>query len=151
MIKVGSVNFGKGLLWGALNYNGNIYIITPEGLHRTESGEFIHDEGISAFNYLKTKTEEEIKEVYKKVLEKVNENISAPFWVLVSPDSEEWTEKDILEDLEYLANLNNVEATSTGETRDAGFGEEKLFILRGAEEDVGNFEFVFNDWYKKGR
>jgi len=61
-------------------------------------------------------------------------------WVLMNPDNEHWDEEFAREELNRLAKKWEVEILETGETQDAGFGQEVLFILEGEEENVLAFE-----------
>ena len=61
-------------------------------------------------------------------------------WVLMNPDNEHWNSDFAREELERLAKKWDIEVTETGETQDAGFGQEILFILEGEEENVLAFE-----------
>jgi len=57
-------------------------------------------------------------------------------WVLMNPDNEHWDEEFAREELNRLAKKWEVEILETGETQDAGFGQEVLFILSGEEENI---------------
>lgn len=61
-------------------------------------------------------------------------------WVLMNPDNEHWDEEFAREELNRLAKKWEVEILETGETQDAGFGQEVLFILLGEEENILAFE-----------
>ena len=61
-------------------------------------------------------------------------------WVLMNPDNEHWDEEFAREELNRLAKKWEVEILETGETQDAGFGQEVLFILSGEEENILAFE-----------
>lgn len=61
-------------------------------------------------------------------------------WFLMTPDNEHWDEEFAREELERLAKKWEVEIIETGETQDAGFGQEILFILLGEEENILVFE-----------
>ena len=60
-------------------------------------------------------------------------------WILTDPDNEEWTEKDILEDIAYFSKLWKVEVISTAETVDWGHGQERKFIVSGSPENIEGF------------
>jgi len=66
-------------------------------------------------------------------------------WVLMNPDNEHWDEEFAREELNRLAKKWEVEILETGETQDAGFGQERKFILSGEEENILSLEEELNE------
>ncbi len=61
-------------------------------------------------------------------------------WVLMNPDNNHWSEEEAYEVITYYASLHEIEVCEAGDTRDTGFGQERLFILDGSIENMERFE-----------
>ncbi len=72
--------------------------------------------------------------------------IEKEVWVLMNPDNEHWTEDDAINIIAKYSDYAGVIATETSQTRDTGFGQERLYIVRGKEEEnIKWFEEVLNE------
>ena len=69
-------------------------------------------------------------------------------WFLVQPDSGDLVEYgfDVCNEIECLAIDNGVLLEWYSETRDTGFGLERLARIKGLEEDVDRFLMFVNSW-----
>ena len=66
-------------------------------------------------------------------------------WILTSPDNGHWDEEYALEVLGWCAERAGVSLDFTGQTRDAGFGQEKEIVVEGNEQDIEFFESCINE------
>jgi len=61
-------------------------------------------------------------------------------WVLECPDNGHWDESFAEEEIARLAKVWDVVVTPTGVTRDMGFGQERLYVVEGEEENIKEFD-----------
>jgi len=66
-------------------------------------------------------------------------------WVLMNPDNEHWTEDDAVNVVTKYSGYAGVIATETNKTRDMGFGQERLYIVEGEEDNIKEFEEMLNE------
>ena len=66
-------------------------------------------------------------------------------WILMSPDNEHWDEKFAQDEIARLCKKWNVKSVATAQTRDSGFGQERLFLVSGDPEAVEEFEKELNE------
>jgi len=66
-------------------------------------------------------------------------------WVLMNPDNEHWTEDDAVNVVAKYSGYAGVIATETNKTRDMGFGQERLYIVEGEEDNIKEFEEMLNE------
>lgn len=66
-------------------------------------------------------------------------------WVLTSPDSGNYFPEFAQEEIQAQADRFDLTVTATGETRDAGFGQEEEFEVTGDPEDIQRFEDALAD------
>jgi len=75
--------------------------------------------------------------------------VNMDYWFLVKPDSSDYcglSEDDIIKEINYLANQNDIRIQWYWNTRDTGFGLERLAFVEGHESDIHRFLKQVNDW-----
>jgi len=71
--------------------------------------------------------------------------IEKEVWVLMNPDNEHWDEDYATLVVAKYSDYASVIAQETSQTRDTGFGQERLYIVKGKEENIEWFEEVLNE------
>lgn len=66
-------------------------------------------------------------------------------WILVAPDNGHWDESFAVDTILNAAEEAGVEAIIGSQTRDTGFGQERLIVVKGNEENVDFFERLINE------
>jgi len=61
-------------------------------------------------------------------------------WVCVFPDNGHWDENFVHEEANRIAKKWNIQAVATSQTRDRGYGQERLFAVSGETENIEGFE-----------
>jgi hypothetical protein len=69
-------------------------------------------------------------------------------YIILSPDSEEWTEDGMVEAIEKLSEKFNVgfESLEILTRRDTGFGEEEKYQIIGMKTDIDNVMADLGEW-----
>lgn len=88
--------------------------------------------------------EEEIDEIIKNRIKEVSKNYSKEIWVLINPDNEHYEESFAQEKIDRLSKKFGVKTISTAQTRDSGYGQERLYSVSGDPEAVKEFETELN-------
>lgn len=65
--------------------------------------------------------------------------IEKEVWVLMNPDNEHWDEDYAVNVVAKYSGYAGVIATETNKTRDMGFGQERMYIVKGKEEENVNW------------
>ena len=71
--------------------------------------------------------------------------IEKEVWVLMNPDNEHWDEEYATLVVAKYSDYASVIAQETSQTRDTGFGQERLYIVKGKEENIEWFVEVLNE------
>ncbi len=71
--------------------------------------------------------------------------IEKEVWVLMNPDNEHWDEDYATLVVAKYSDYASVIAQETSQTRDTGFGQERLYIVKGKEENIEWFVEVLNE------
>ena len=89
--------------------------------------------------------EKEINKIIQRRIEKMEKEYIKQIWVCVSPDNGHWNEKFVHEEVERIAKKWDVKAVSTAQTRDRGYGQERLFAVSGESENIEGFELELDE------
>ena len=88
---------------------------------------------------------EYIRSVVSKDIEEGRKLDQKYIWILETPDNEHWDKKFAQEEIARIAQKWNVQTAPTGETRDQGHGQERVYVVQGKEEDISEFESELNE------
>jgi len=86
-----------------------------------------------------------INKIIQRRIEKMEKEYIKQIWVCVSPDNGHWNEKFVHEEVERIAKKWDVKAVSTAQTRDRGYGQERLFAVSGESENIEGFELELDE------
>ncbi|HOQ51952.1 MAG TPA: hypothetical protein PK233_09015 [Candidatus Atribacteria bacterium] len=71
--------------------------------------------------------------------------IEKEVWVLMNPDNEHWDEDYATNVVAKYSDYAGVRVEETNQTRDTGFGQERMYIVKGKEENILWFEEELNE------